>query len=127
MASIRKRGSKWQVQVRRHGYPPFCKTFHEKTDALRWARQTETDLDKGVIPRANLRQDLTTVGDVLKHFLKNAKTRRGTACRNPAVTGWTRCRMHGARGGAPKGDRNGNYRNGTYTKERIAKQTPTGP
>ena len=29
------------------------------------------------------------------------------------------CRMHGARGGAPSGERNGNYRDGTRTKEAV--------
>jgi hypothetical protein len=29
------------------------------------------------------------------------------------------CRMHGARGGAPEGKRNGNYRHGGRTKEMI--------
>lgn len=38
-------------------------------------------------------------------------------CQAPAVNGWTVCRFHGARGGAPKGERNGMYRNGLYTKE----------
>jgi len=31
--------------------------------------------------------------------------------------GWTVCRFHGARGGAP--ERNGNYRHGGRTKEMI--------
>jgi hypothetical protein len=29
------------------------------------------------------------------------------------------CRMHGARGGAPEGKRNGNYRHGARSKEMI--------
>jgi hypothetical protein len=29
------------------------------------------------------------------------------------------CRMHGARGGAPEGKRNGNYRHGARSKETI--------
>jgi len=37
-------------------------------------------------------------------------------CQAPAVTGWTVCRFHGARGGAPKGKRNGMYRHGLYTQ-----------
>jgi hypothetical protein len=37
-------------------------------------------------------------------------------CKAPAVRGWTVCRFHGARGGAPKGERNG-FRHGLYTKE----------
>jgi hypothetical protein len=46
--------------------------------------------------------------------------RTGKRCRAPAVTGWKVCGMHGARGGAPKGERNGNYRHGARTKEAIA-------
>jgi hypothetical protein len=37
----------------------------------------------------------------------------------PAVTGWTVCRFHGARGGAPKGKRNRMYRHGDNTKEAV--------
>jgi hypothetical protein len=35
------------------------------------------------------------------------------------LNGWTVCRFHGARGGAPEGKRNGNYRHGGRTKEMI--------
>ena len=38
-------------------------------------------------------------------------------CRAPAVTGWNVCRFHGARGGGPKGTRNGNYKHGGATRE----------
>jgi hypothetical protein len=40
-------------------------------------------------------------------------------CRAPAVRGCRVCRMHGARGGAPNGEQNGNYRHGTRTKEAL--------
>jgi hypothetical protein len=49
-----------------------------------------------------------------------AKTRRGTPCQKPALTGNARCTLHGARGGAPSGSANGNYRTGRYTKKRMA-------
>jgi len=45
--------------------------------------------------------------------------RTGQGCKAPAVTGWTVCRFHGARGGAPSGARNGAYRHGVYTAEAI--------
>jgi hypothetical protein len=35
------------------------------------------------------------------------------------LNGWTVCRFHGARCGAPEGKRNGNYRHGATTKEMI--------
>jgi hypothetical protein len=46
--------------------------------------------------------------------------RTGQQCRAPAVRGFRVCRMHGARGGAPTGKQNGNYRHGGRTKEAIA-------
>jgi hypothetical protein len=49
-----------------------------------------------------------------------AKSKRtGKPCRAPAVRGWQVCRMHGARGGAPEGKRNGNYRHGARSKETL--------
>lgn len=45
--------------------------------------------------------------------------RTGKPCRAPAVRGWQVCRMHGARGGAPEGKRNGNYQHGARSKETI--------
>jgi hypothetical protein len=48
----------------------------------------------------------------------NAKSKRtGKRCRAPAVRGYRVCRMHGARGGAPTGKKNGNYRHGMRTEE----------
>ena len=41
-------------------------------------------------------------------------------CQAPAVTGWSVCRFHGARGGAPTGKRNGMYRHGDHTKRATA-------
>ena len=45
--------------------------------------------------------------------------RTGKRCRAPAVRGWQVCRMHAARGGAPEGKRNGNYKHGARSKETI--------
>ena len=47
MASIRKRGAKWQVQVRRNGAPPVNRTFNVKDDAVRWAREQDRAFDRG--------------------------------------------------------------------------------
>ena len=47
MASIRLRNGKYQVQVRRHPYPPQSKTFNEKLDAIAWAEKVNSQLDRG--------------------------------------------------------------------------------
>jgi hypothetical protein len=47
MATIRKRGSKWQAQVRREGFPAHSKTFTSKADAIRWGREQDRRADTG--------------------------------------------------------------------------------
>ncbi|WP_081928679.1 HGGxSTG domain-containing protein [Microvirga sp. BSC39] len=50
-----------------------------------------------------------------------ATTRAGTLCMRPRAKGKARCRLHGgaAGSGAPKGDRNGQYKHGRYTAEAV--------
>ena len=49
-----------------------------------------------------------------------AKSKRsGLQCRAPAVRGHSVCRMHGAAGGAPKGNQNA-LKHGGFTAETIA-------
>jgi hypothetical protein len=48
-----------------------------------------------------------------------ARTRAGHACKQAAVSGRARCRMHGGGigSGAPRGRRNGNFKHGLWTLE----------
>ena len=43
-------------------------------------------------------------------------------CRGPAMRGRPVCRLHGGKGGGPKGERNGAYRTGPYTAEAKAER-----
>ena len=56
-----------------------------------------------------------------------AKTRAGYPCRQAAVMGRARCRMHGgAKGsGGPRGDRNGNFKYGLWTRESVEMRKAT--
>lgn len=47
MATIRKRGEKWHVQVRMAGFPALTRSFSKKIDAESWARNTESDMERG--------------------------------------------------------------------------------
>jgi hypothetical protein len=51
MATIRKRGAKWQVQIRRLGVRPISRSFHVHKDAEAWARQMEVQADRRDLPR----------------------------------------------------------------------------
>jgi hypothetical protein len=45
--------------------------------------------------------------------------RTGLPCMSPAVSGWSVCRMHGARGGAQAGKAHPNYRHGCRSAEFV--------
>jgi integrase len=49
MSSIRKRGEKWQARVHRKENKPIVKSFNNKSDALKWARNIESQLDLGTL------------------------------------------------------------------------------
>ena len=81
MASIRKRGKKWQVQVRRIGSPPINSSFNAKEDAVRWAREQDRAIDRGECssPASKLGGDLR-VSELLHQYQRDVSPRK----RSPA-------------------------------------------
>ena len=47
MATFRKRNDKWQARVQRSGQSTIAKSFNTKADAIKWARNVESQLDLG--------------------------------------------------------------------------------
>jgi len=70
MSSIRKRGSKWNVQIRRSGLPLLSKTFIFKTDAEKWSKATEAALDRGETPHHKADVNIT-LSQILKRYRDN--------------------------------------------------------
>ena len=68
-------------------------------------------------PRRGTSPHKRNTGPMLNSRRCGARTRQGTPCRAPAVSGQKRCRMHGgARGsGAPKNNKNA-LKHGAYTR-----------
>ena len=65
MATIRKYRGKFNVQIRKKGYPFISKSFVSLTVAKKWAVTTEADMERRlhvVIP------DDTTVGKLLNRY-----------------------------------------------------------
>ena len=65
MATIRKYRGKFNVQIRKKGYPFISKSFVSLTVAKKWAATTEADMERRlhvVIP------DDTTVGELLNRY-----------------------------------------------------------
>ena len=49
MATIRRRNKKWFVEIRKKYFKPIRKTFHMKEDAEKYAREKESEIDKGFL------------------------------------------------------------------------------
>jgi integrase len=82
MASIRKRNGKYQVQVRRQGYPLVTRTFTLRADAVAWGKAAEVALDRGELVDSGKEQrpQFTTLDELLGQYLDVVSpTKRGGA------------------------------------------------
>lgn len=69
MASIRKRGDlQWEARIRRKGHPVTCKTFNTKSDAEKWARDVEGEMDRGIFVSRKEAEN-TTLKEGLERFI----------------------------------------------------------
>lgn len=64
MATMRKRGERWHVQVRRNSRPAISRSFHLKSDALAWAHQQELEAERQGLPTAHKALRDITVANV---------------------------------------------------------------
>ena len=68
MATIRKRGLRWQVQIRRKASPQLSRSFTSRSDALAWAREMEVQADRFGLPASLKDLERITVGDLFRRF-----------------------------------------------------------
>jgi len=48
LATLIPSGSKTKAVIRKQGYPTKCKTFTKRSDALVWAKKTESEMERGL-------------------------------------------------------------------------------
>ena len=67
MATIREKRGKWQVLIRKKFAKPITKTFIYKTDAESYAREKESEIEKGLV--VNYEEAArTTIGELLERY-----------------------------------------------------------
>lgn len=77
MASIRKRGDKWQARIQLKGFDPVGKSFMVKADAEAWAKITEAEMIRGVFIKRT-EAERTTLFEVLDRYRQEvSSTKRG--------------------------------------------------
>lgn len=81
MATIRKRGSSWQVQVRRQGFPPLVRTFASHADATAWARDKERAIDRAELSPSQRDLKSITVHDLLHRYEREITAKKRGADR----------------------------------------------
>src|SRR5262245_41331611 len=79
MATLRKRGSKWQAQVRRLGSPFLSRSFHTLKDAQAWARQMEAQADRADLPSNSKSLEKLSLGDLVCRYRATVSPRKKTA------------------------------------------------
>ena len=67
MTLIRRRGKRWQAVIRRNGWPKQSRGFGTRADAEVWARELETEMDRGVFVRRDLAES-TTLKELIERY-----------------------------------------------------------
>lgn len=68
MATFRNRSGKWQARVQIQGHSALSKTFINKVDAERWAKQVEVEMQKGSYTNLVL-AERTTFAEIIERYV----------------------------------------------------------
>jgi integrase len=79
MATIRARGDKYHVQIRRKGSSSITHTFHTLKDAKAWARHMEVQADRRALPADPRALERVTLGQLVERYRNTVSTRKRTA------------------------------------------------
>src|SRR5690349_8689247 len=86
MATIRKLRGRWQAMVRRRGVPPRAKSFDLREDAVRWARDLESEADRSGWVADSRMAEKMTLGQLLERYLKEVTpTKRSASSEAPRL------------------------------------------
>ncbi|MEW8111391.1 MAG: site-specific integrase [Candidatus Thiodiazotropha endolucinida] len=67
MATIRRRGNKYQVQIRKKGFPPLTQSFINKSTALTWIKKIEAEIERDQFIDCSVAQQ-THLSDILDRY-----------------------------------------------------------
>lgn len=68
MATFRNRSGKWRARVQVKGHAALSKTFINKVDAERWAKQIEVEMQKGSCTNLLL-AERTTFAEIIERSI----------------------------------------------------------
>jgi len=88
MATIRKRGAKWQARIQIKGFDQIAKSFSTRVDAEAWGKITESEMIRSVfIKRTDAEQ--TTLDQALDQYKREISSKkRGAAQEEMRIKAW---------------------------------------
>lgn len=77
MATLRKRGTQWEAQVRKQGWPARSQSFPTKSEANQWAQNIESEMARAAFVDSQSIRKLT-LGDLLERYAQEiTPTKKG--------------------------------------------------
>jgi integrase len=88
-----KQRTSYRVQIRRRGFPPVTATFERKSDAVKWAQNTETDMRRRrFFPQHEAERH--TLADLIKRQLEAVQLARPHDHeRQKVILGWWKAKL----------------------------------
>ncbi len=89
MASFRKRGElQWQARINRKGFPAQVKTFSTRAQAEAWARQVESEIDRGVFV-SRVEAEATSLSEALERYEREISAfKKGAVQERSVIVVW---------------------------------------
>lgn len=91
MATYRKRNDKWQARVQRSGQSPISKTFNTKADAVKWARNIESQLDLGTFAPKQTMPRLMSL--MVRYVEEVTPTKKGDSQERYRAAQWNKSKL----------------------------------
>ena len=91
MASIRKRGNRYQARIHRRGFPALARSFLTQRDALQWARKAEVAVERGSFGRPSGR--LTVREMVERYAAEVTPLKKGARTERLRLNAWARSKL----------------------------------
>lgn len=85
MATIREKGEQWHAQVRRTGWPPITATLSTRKQAEMWARDVESQIDRGILLDRSA-AERTTLRETIEIYMRDVTAKRPGAASRIAET-----------------------------------------
>ncbi|MBM4230883.1 MAG: site-specific integrase [Gammaproteobacteria bacterium] len=88
MASIRQRDGKFQVRIIRKGHRALSKTFTNRGDAVKWARATEVEIERGAIQSHT--RSITLADAISRYREERTPHKKGARSERYLLDAWAR-------------------------------------